>query len=438
MQIYEQIKTNIFNKTLHAHEQLPSKRELAIQLNVSVHTIKESYEQLLAEGYIYSKQRRGYFVSPFEFEWLSQNETTTTIMEKTTSKLRFNFRNGQVDANAFPYQQWRKLGRKHIVAINAPNGNWQGEYVLREQIAKYVERARGFHCDPTQIYIYSGTQNQLQALCHFFGDVQVGLEEPGFKRARSIFLQCRVPVTPIVVDESGVTVPQTKINILYTTPAHQFPLGMVMSFERRTALLKWASEQKAFIIEDDYDSEFRYKGSPIPSLAQMDQLQRVIYFGSFSKTLLPSLRISYMILPKSIVKAFNKYNDQQKSSVSKIDQQIIADFIAQELYAKHIAKMRTLYRKKRIALINSIQDHLGDKFTVIGEYSGLHIVLQLPSGLCESEAIARARNVEVAVDPISTSYQTEAPQNMVILGYGELSIHEITEGIKRLASVWKD
>ncbi|CAM5721183.1 GntR family transcriptional regulator OS=Lysinibacillus sphaericus OX=1421 GN=LS41612_21505 PE=3 SV=1 [Lysinibacillus sphaericus] len=160
----------------------------------------------------------------------------------------------------------------------------------------------------SQVFVYSGTQSQLQALCHYFGtQTHVGLEEPGFKRVRATLQQCGLPIYPITVDNLGVTVPQKAIHMLYTTPAHQFPLGMVMSAERRVALLQWANLNEAFIIEDDYDGEFRYKGLPIPSLANMDQLQRVIYFGTFSKTLLPSLRISYVILPQSLIASFSSF-----------------------------------------------------------------------------------------------------------------------------------
>ncbi|WP_107948494.1 PLP-dependent aminotransferase family protein [Lysinibacillus parviboronicapiens] len=439
VQIYEEIKQAILMKKLSAHEQLPSKRMLANTLNVSVHTIKEAYEQLLAEGYIYSKERSGYFIASFQFEWLQlpQKDKQAPI-QPLTNTIKFDFHNGHVDKDAFPFSTWHKLMKKHFNAHNLSTSPWQGEATLRQDIAHYVERSRGVMCDASQVFVYSGTQTQLQALCHFFGQLtQVGLEEPGFKRVHATLLQCGLPIHAIPVDNSGITVPQTEVHMLYTTPAHQFPLGMVMSMERRAQLLQWATSNKAFIIEDDYDSEFRYKGLPIPSLAKLDQLQRVIYFGTFSKILISSLRISYMILPQSLVEAFTVFNQEQKSTVSKVDQLILADFIEQGLFEKHLAKMRTIYRKKQLALLAAISTHFSDDFQVIGEKSGLHIILKLPQWLSEDEGLRRAQVAGINVYPCSTSFLHPSKNNMVIIGYGGLSIAQIEEGIALLATVWQ-
>ncbi|MGE7675660.1 PLP-dependent aminotransferase family protein [Lysinibacillus sp. NPDC094403] len=439
VQIYEEIKQAILRKQLLAHEQLPSKRTLAKTLDVSIHTIKEAYEQLLAEGYIYSKERYGYFIAPFEFEWeQQQKQHISTAITPTTYTIKFDFNNGHVDKEAFPFSIWHKLLKKHFNVDNLTTSPWQGEAILRTEIARYVERSRGVACEASQVFIYSGTQNQLQALCHFFGSkAHVGLEEPGFKRVRATLQQCGLTTHAIPVDNSGVTIPKKSIHMLYTTPAHQFPLGMVMPVERRAALLQWATSERAYIIEDDYDSEFRYKGLPIPSLAKMDQLQRVIYFGTFSKTLIPSLRISYMILPKSLVEDFILFNQEQKSVVSKIDQLVLADFIAQGLFDKHLAKMRTIYRKKQHDLLAAINTHFSEEFEVIGEKSGLHIVMKLPKRLSEQDAIRLAQEVGIKVYPCSTSYQEGSKYAMVIMGYGGLTIEQIKEGIALLATVWQ-
>ncbi|MFC9541357.1 PLP-dependent aminotransferase family protein [Lysinibacillus sp. NPDC056959] len=439
MLIYEEIKQAILNKKLMADEQLPSKRTLAITLDVSVHTIKEAYEQLLAEGYIYSKERSGYFIAPFEFEWEQQQKHhISTAKASATYTIKFDFNNGHVDKKAFPFSSWHKLLKKHFNVDNLTTSPWQGEAILRTEIARYVERSRGVTCEASQVFIYSGTQNQLQALCHFVGPkAQVGLEDPGFKRVHATLQQCGLTTHAIPVDNSGVTIPKKSIHMLYTTPAHQFPLGMVMPVERRAALLQWATTEKAYIIEDDYDSEFRYKGLPIPSLAKMDQLQRVIYFGTFSKTLIPSLRISYMILPKSLVEAFTHFNQEQKSVVSKIDQLVLADFIAQGLFDKHLAKMRTVYRKKQQTLLEAINTQFSIEFEVIGEKSGLHIVMKLPKRLSEQEAIRLAQKKGIQVYPCSTSYQHNSEHAMVIIGYGGLTLEQIQEGIALLATVWQ-
>ncbi|MFJ8088268.1 PLP-dependent aminotransferase family protein [Lysinibacillus sp. NPDC095746] len=438
VQIYEELKQTILKKKLLAHEQLPSKRTLAKTLDVSVHTIKEAYEQLLAEGYIYSKERSGYFIAPFEFEWeQQQNQHISPAITPTTYTIKFDFNNGHVDKDAFPFSIWHKLLKKHFNVDNLTTSPWPGEAILRTEIARYVERSRGVTCEASQVFVYSGTQNQLQALCHFFGQkAHVGLEEPGFRRVRATLQQCGLITHAIPVDNLGISIPKEFIHMLYTTPAHQFPLGMVMPVERRAELLQWANSAKAFIIEDDYDSEFRYKGLPIPSLAKMDQLQRVIYFGTFSKTLIPSLRISYMILPKSLVEKFMLFNQEQKSVVSKIDQLVLADFIAQGLFDKHLAKMRTIYRKKQQTLLAAINTHFSEEFEVIGEKSGLHIVMKLPKRLSEHNAIRLAQEVGIKVYPCSTSYQQGSKHAMVIMGYGGLTVEQINDSIALLATVW--
>ncbi len=439
VQVYESIKQAILLQKLLAHEQLPSKRLLATTLNVSVHTIKVAYEQLLAEGYIYSKERSGYYIAPFEFEWLQQVQTEDLISFPTNDhKVKIDFYIGHVDKATFPLQTFHKLMKKHFTINILSTSPWQGEVALRQEIAKYVGRSRGVKCDASQVFVYSGTQSQLQALCHYFGpQTQVGLEEPGFKRVRATLQQCGLPSHPIPVDNSGVTVPKKAIHMLYTTPAHQFPLGMVMSIERRAALLQWASLSEAFIIEDDYDSEFRYKGLPIPSLANMDQLQRVIYFGTFSKTLLSSLRVSYMILPKSLVEDFTFFYQEQKSVVSKMHQLVLADFLAQGLFDRHLAKMRTIYRKKQQTLLAALRSQFSEEFEIIGENAGLHIIVKLPKRLSEHDAIQLAHAVGVNVYPCSTSFQHPTEHGMIIIGYGGLSIEQIDEGITLLASVWQ-
>ena len=435
--IYEQLKEKIIQQVVKPYEKLPSKRKLAEQLNVSIHTVKEAYEQLASEGYIYSAERSGYFVSPYEMEWQHPVSIATRKPIEEDTPI-YNFQNGQVDEQAFPLREWLKIYKKELLSKHLPNANWQGELVLREQIATYVEKSRGVSCTADQIYIYSGTQHQLQELCKFFGPVQAAIEEPGFKRATAVFQQNRVPVEYVPVDERGASIPLTNCRFYYVTPAHQFPLGIVMSIERKLELLKWANETGAYLIEDDYDAEFRYKGTPIPPLAQIDQLQRVIYFGTFSKTLIPSLRISYMILPIELQERFNQFNREQKSTVSRIEQRAVAEFIASGLYTKHIAKMRTLYRKKREKLLLCIKECLGNEFEIIGDLAGLHIILKLPEWLDEKKAIQSAAQAGIAIDPISSSYQTIKVKRYVMVGYGGIPLEKIDAAVQLLANVWKN
>lgn len=293
------------------------------------------------------------------------------------------------------------------------------------------------HCHAKQIYVFSGTQQQLSCLCQFLTPSKVGIEEPGFIRANAVFHQLNIPVLPLRLDSEGCTVPKQPVTLLYTTPAHQYPLGTIMSINRRLELLTWAKASSSYIVEDDYDSEFRYRGASIPTLAHLDSLNQVIYFGTFSKTLLPSIRISYLVLPLSLVKEYEAFNALQKSTVSKIDQLVVAEFIKTGRYEKHIAKMRTLYRSKRKCLIEAIDEFLGEDFSVRGDEAGLHIIVELPAFLTEREAIARAHSLGIAVDAVSHMYQETKSTDRVIIGYGALSVGEIRKGIQSLASVWK-
>ncbi|MBN8199739.1 PLP-dependent aminotransferase family protein [Bacillus sp. NTK034] len=436
-EIYEQIRLAILDNKLSAHARLPAKRRLAEQLNVSIITVQMAYEQLQSEGYCYSAERKGYFVSEIQGEMHFNQINTMDLEKRIQNEFLINFKNGQIDASAFPYKHWNRLYRKELNESNASNAPWQGEYSLRVQIALYLQQARGLACQPEQVYIFSGFQQLLLNVCLFFKRRAIGIEDPGFSRARSVFDQLQLPCYSISVDEEGCCVPNEPIKLLYTTPAHQYPTGTIMSIARRVELLKWAINQDAFIIEDDYDSEFRYKGAPIPALSHMDSTGRVLYFGTFSKTLLPSLRISYLIMPAALQQNFEKFNAYQKSTVSRIDQRAAAKFMEEGLYSSHIAKMRTLYRAKRSCLIDSLSKHLGEHFDIIGDTAGLHIIVTLPDGLNEPKAIALAKSAGVEIDAVSPMYQLHKPNNHVMFGYGAPSMDEIERGVQLIAKAWK-
>lgn len=438
-EIYEQIRLAILDRKLSAHSRLPAKRRLAEQLNVSIITVQMAYEQLLSEGYCYSAERRGYFVSEIHDEWHYSQINAMELEKRVHNEFHINFKNGQVDASAFPYKHWSRLYRKELNESNASNAPWQGEYSFRAQIALYLQQARGLACQPEQVYIFSGFQQQLLNVCLFFKRSAIGIEDPGFIRAKSITEQLQLPCYPISVDEEGCCVPDADepVKLLYTTPAHQYPTGTIMSIARRVELLNWAIKQSAYIIEDDYDSEFRYKGAPIPALSHLDSTGRVLYFGTFSKTLLPSLRISYLVMPAALKQNFEKFNIYQKSTVSRIDQRAAAKFMEEGFYLSHIAKMRTLYRAKRSCLIDSLSKHLGENFDIIGDTAGLHIIVTLPEGLNESKAIELAKSAGVEIDAVLPMYHLHKPNNQVMIGYGAPSMDEIERGAQLIANAWK-
>ncbi|WP_203248311.1 MocR-like pyridoxine biosynthesis transcription factor PdxR [Sporosarcina beigongshangi] len=437
LQIYEQIREKIIQHQLPLQTKLPSKRQLARDLGVSVHTVQEAYAQLVAEGYIDSKERSGYFVAAYDYKRLAQKVQPIQSASSEVIEIEIDFHSGHVAKDAFPFKTWKKLLSRHIGDASFTTSPWQGEWRLRQEIATYVQQSRGVSCAPHQVFISSGTQAQLQMICQFFREAQsVAIEDPGFIRARAVFEQHNIPYKAIPVDEFGVTAPNGPHQLLYTTPAHQFPLGMILTIQRRIELIHWAHQNSAYIIEDDYDGEFRYKGKPIPSLAELDQMKRVIYFGTFSKTLIPSLRMSYFVLPMKLVEPFEQLFALQKSTVSRMDQLTLADFIEQGYWRRHLDKMRTIYRQKQKAIVKAIHQYLTPDFEVIGENSGLHIVLKLPSNLTEKDAIELAEAIHIRVYPVSTSYANAKPAHLVLLGYGGLSHEEIDRGIQLLAKVW--
>lgn len=434
--IYEQLKEKIINKQINPNEKLPSKRKLAEQLNISIQTVQNAYEQLLSEGFLYSVERSGYFVAEYNEEWLRVPATKKPSIKPAEEKTIFNLKNGQVDAEAFPYKIWEKIYKNQLQSHPVHNSAWQGEESLRKEIAQYLHMARGIACEPEQIFLFSGTQQQLQALCIFFGNIPVAVEEPGYFRATSIFQQMHYDIEYVPIDPAGAAVPSKMVKLYYVTPAHQYPLGVVMPIERKARLLQWAKEVDAYLIEDDYDAEFRYKGLPIPPLSNLDQLQRVIYFGTFSKTLIPSIRMSYMALPLPLAGEFQKFYQNQKPTVSRIDQLVIAEFMRSGHFAKHIEKMRTLYRKKRKQLLAALQTNLTDEFKIFGDTAGLHIIIQLPPWLEEGRAVQIASENGIAIDPVSTCYQTKTTNHLVMVGFGAIPIESIFPVVETLAKAW--
>lgn len=434
--IYEQLKEKIINKQINPNEKLPSKRKLAEQLNISIQTVQNAYEQLLSEGFLYSVERSGYFVAEYNEEWLRVPATKKPSIKPAEEKTIFNLKNGQVDAEAFPYKIWEKIYKNQLQSHPVHNSAWQGEESLRKEIAQYLHMARGIACEPEQIFLFSGTQQQLQALCIFFGNIPVAVEEPGYFRATSIFQQMHYDIEYVPIDPAGAAVPSKMVKLYYVTPAHQYPLGVVMPIERKARLLQWAKEVDAYLIEDDYDAEFRYKGLPIPPLSNLDQLQRVIYFGTFSKTLIPSIRMSYMALPLPLAGEFQKFYQNQKPTVSRIDQLVVAEFMRSGHFAKHIEKMRTLYRKKRKQLLAALQTNLTDEFKIFGDTAGLHIIIQLPPWLEEGRAVQIASENGIAIDPVSTCYQTKTTNHLVMVGFGAIPIESIFPVVETLAKAW--
>jgi GntR family transcriptional regulator/MocR family aminotransferase len=418
-----------------------------MHLTLSLNTIQAAYDQLCSEGYLESKPRKGLFVTAFEEDLfpnqMNEQEIPVTV-EKETANIKIDFNSGHVDLGHFPYSTWRKLSIQSLYEDQADlfkNGDPQGDLPLREIIVRYLFESRGVKCSSNQIIIGAGTQYLMGMLCMLIGKDQIfALENPGFHRTKAVFQDQGVETRSIPLDKDGIDVNQLKnsdASILYVTPSHQFPLGIVMPISRRMELLKWAEEKDGYIIEDDYDGEYRYQGKTIPSLQGLDNNGRVIYLGTFSKSLIPSIRLSYMVLPLNLVERYLEHYTIYKQTVSRLHQNTLFHFMNEGHWQRHLNKMRTLYRKKHRALILAINKYLGNQVNVIGEKSGLHIVLEVQNQMTEKELINAALESGVKVYPLSIYCDDfiEAGSK-VLLGFGGLSELEIEEGIRKLREAW--
>ena len=322
-------------------------------------------------------------------------------------------------------------------------GDHKGDYDLRYEIAKYIHHSRGVICSPNQIVISSGTQQSLNLLCHILSDFNPGIafEDPSYLGAKAVFKHFNFNIAPIKLEADGIDIEclnESKSRIVYVTPSHQYPYGMVMPISKRLKLLHWAKENDGIIIEDDYDGEFRYKGKPIPSLQGLDETGKVIYLGSFSKSLMPSMRISYLVLPEMFLNTYEQQYIIYQQSVPRLFQKALEIFMKEGYWEKHLRKSKVLYKKKQELLINSINNYLGNNVTIIGADSGLHLLLKINTQMKEDELIEKALKFGVRVDSTSVNW-INPPLNsfpVIFIGFAGIKIEDIPIAIKILHKCW--
>jgi GntR family transcriptional regulator / MocR family aminotransferase len=443
IQLYLFIKQEVQNGNLPQHTKLPSKRKLAKHLNISQNTIESAYSQLVAEGYIEPISRKGYFVCEVDQKQLDMNRNIPSVKEQKyrDTPYRYDFTNTGIEVNAFPFSVYRKIAgevirheNKEVLLLGHP----QGEYGLREEISKYVYESRGVRCSPSQIVIGGGTPYLIKILFQLLNGSTFAVEDPGYHRKLVLFENRHEKVKMIPLDEGGLIVSELEksgANAVFATPSHQFPCGMVMPIARRLQLLKWAENKKdRFIIEDDYDSEFRYEGKPIPGLQGLDSYENVIYMSTFSKALIPSLRISYMILPKRLLKIYQNEYFFYTQTVSRIDQEILMRFIKERHWEKHINRMRVVYQKKRDALVYEISRCFPNSVEIIGQDSGLHLLVRPNNGMTEKELVEKAAAFSMKVYPVSAYGRCD--HQTVLMGFAVLSVEEIKDAVELLANAW--
>ncbi len=448
-QIYAYIKEEIRKGTIPSGEKLPSTRALCRYLDVSRSTVELAYEQLLSEGYIESQPYRGYFVSDIEglYQFSGRSGAEAKQETRPEKKFRYDFTPNGVDLKSFPYNAWRKLSRECLSDDRAELfrlGCPQGEYGLRNAISSYLYQARGVNCTPDQVVVGAGNDYLLMLLCAVLGSGhRAALENPTYRQAYRIFQNLSYEVCTVDMDGKGMRVDELKdsgADIAFVMPSHQYPLGTVMPIRRRLELLKWAEEEEGrYIIEDDYDSEFRYKGKPIPALQGYDGSGKVIYIGTFSKSIAPAIRMSYMVLPEPVCRMYKERCGFISSTVSKVDQLILQKFMEEGYYERHLNKTRALYRSRHDMLLSAVKEMIPD-VRISGENAGVHLLLHFRDGRSEKELMQRAAEKGVKVYGLSEYYvdgKEKEGETVILLGYANMNEENIREAVKLLGEAWK-
>ena len=456
-QLYEQLRAAILGGELPPGVRLPSSRALAEAFGISRNSVVTVYEELLIEGYLVSQHgsgtsvnrelpslpRRAKVVERKIPRWLTQEEPVVSEEELPRSVLadQIDFRLGATSTVLWPklaWQSiWREVGRQQLPG---DYGDPCGENALREAIASYVGRARGVRCQAEDVIIVAGTGQALDLIARatLGGHERVAMEEPGYPLARAVFQSRQVRVVPIPVDRDGLCVEmlpcETNVpTLVYVTPSHQYPLGTRLSIARRLALLEWAREHESLVIEDDYDSEFRFGAQPLPALASLDDLSRVVYIGSFSKVLTPALRAGYLIAPALLRERITRLKLLSDIHLSWPLQQALALFLQTRKLERHIQRLRHHYAEKRATLLQALAP-VANLVEIQGLDAGLHACLELrKDDVHEAEIVARSYQQGVVVHALSHYYLGSPDKKGLLLGYGGLDKTQIMEGARKLA-----
>jgi GntR family transcriptional regulator/MocR family aminotransferase len=465
-QLYDWFRSAITESRMRPGQRVPSTRSMAAELQISRISVFNAYEQLHSEGYLETFAGSGTSVArtipddalgflPTQRKGLQgasakpgrrKVSTRASILLKLPSEPWLRnlgpFRVSLPALDQFPVEIWSKLVVRHSRKLSRASmayGDVMGYLPFREAVAEYLSTFRGVRCDASQILITTGSQQALQISAQVLLDPkdQVVMEEPGYPGARVAFTAAGAELIPVPADSEGIVVPEINrrgrhARVAYVTPSHQYPLGMTMSAARRMSLLQWAAHSDAWIIEDDYDSEYRFASRPIASLQGLDMHGRVIYVGTFSKVLFPALRLGYMVVPKDLLPAFSAARDAADICSSTLFQAVLTDFIADGHFARHIRRMRMLYMDRREALVCAIQSQMGRNLEVIGDEAGMHLVALLPPGMSDVSVSKHAAQNGISAMPLSSCYLKAPKRGGLILGYGGVDPRQIQDGIRKL------
>jgi GntR family transcriptional regulator/MocR family aminotransferase len=465
-QVYDGFRVAIVRGNLRPGQRVPSSRSLSVELKISRLPVLNAYGQLLAEGYFESRTGAGTYVSKSLPESLTICKQNTPLLASADSGPRPIARRSlllpayqrppwaggwgafsvhQPAFDQFPFPVWSSLLMRHSRSPRwgaIHNVDPLGSETFREAICDYLRTARAVRCDPGQVMVVSGSQQALEISARVLlgSGSAIWMEEPGYWLARKVFAGAACRQVAVPVDEEGLIVSAgvkrcPEARAVYVTPSHQYPLGATMSAARRMELLNWAQNAGSWIIEDDYDSEYRFESAPISSLQGLDGNDRVIYIGTFSKVLFPSLRLGYIVIPRDLVGHFSAVRLAMDIFPPYLYQEVITDFMREGHFARHIRKMRLLYGERRTALVNQISDQLGPEVKVLGTQAGMHLAVTLPDGFSDLEIATKAAGKGLWLWPLSPCYLGKLPRQGLILGFGNTAVEEMPRAVSQLRAV---
>lgn len=448
MQLYQHFRAEIEQNRLREDDRLPSIRGLAQSLSLSKITVEKAYQQLLSEGYIDNRNRSRYTVNRFEGIAFSPSAPSPAPDKRAApapARVRYDFASGEMDIDGFDFLLWKRyiskafLSRERLLGY----GHFKGEEELRTEIAGYLQKSRGVYAGKEQIIVGPGVQNLLNMLCSLLKPAEntIAFEEPGFKNGRRIFADHDFRIIPIPMKKDGIDMEALGCcgaRLVYVSPSHQFPTGYIMPAGKRVDLLKWAEQNGGLIIEDDYDSEFRYFGRPIPALRGLDKGEKVVYLGSFSKVMPPSIRISYMVLPPRLLDIFQRNALLYNQAASTLEQLALAQFMADGHLERQIRRLRKLYYEKKRSFFDAVQTIFGREVEAKQTESGLHTIITVKTGLKVAELAERALAKGCRVAPVQDYYWESLPEKPaeMILYFSKIPTGEMEAAIRLLKDAW--
>lgn len=442
-QIYRWFVAEMEDGRLQEGERLPSKRALCAHLGISRNTVETAYEMLTAEGYLRAVPRSGYYVSAAAPRARAggHSEPLSPSDEPPCGQEGPDFSTGAVDTAAFPFASWAKLSREIMYQNPAllQKGDAQGDLSLRRVLCTFLREYRDVRCMPEQIIIGAGMEYLLDLLIQLLPPEYVwALEDPGYGATERALRNNGRDIVFVPLDGDGIHLAALKrsgASVAYVTPSHQFPMGITMPIGRRSRLLEWAESGDRYLIEDDYDSEFRYRSRPIPAMQGLDEGGRVIYIGTFSRSLAPSIRVAYLVLPRRLLPVYHARFGWAASTVSRFEQQTLYRFLEEGLLARHLRRSTNLYRRKQSALLAGLSRIPGVQIS--GSQAGLHFLLTLP-GRSEAWLVRRAAEQQIRIRGLSSySHGAKCPESTVVLGFAGLKEDEIQKASALLAEVWR-